>query len=251
MLNYSKGRKIHILEIAIELLQIETGWCEMGVKIQAREVPPLLSNWNEKFVSSLLFLEEPNIATLGPSGTSSEASTKYLLSLLNVEDGKYSLYSSYEEAYESLISGVSNLLLVANAYKDIDKFYMSKDIQFLFPYVFETPLYGVAKRPFEELDRSRTLIVATHHAPSSLLPWFLTHLNIEYKVLLVNSTSEAAVKLQKGEVDLCLTTENAAQKYNVSFISPTRTILMLWSVFGKKSTLLSLKKNKLEELSWN
>ncbi|MGI8386960.1 hypothetical protein [Robertmurraya sp. P23] len=117
----------------------------MGVKIQAREVPPLLSNWNEKFVSSLLFLEKPNIATLGPSGTSSEASTKYLLSLLNVEDGKYSLYSSYEEAYESLISGVSNLLLVANAYKDIDKFYMSKDIQFLFPYVFETPLYGVKK----------------------------------------------------------------------------------------------------------
>lgn len=222
----------------------------MVVKTQAREVSPLLSNWNQKFFSSLLILEQPEIATLGPSGTSSEASGEYLLSLLQVEHGKCSLYSSYEEAYESLVSGISNLLLVANAYKGIDKFYMSKDIQFLFPFIFETPLYGVAKRPYEELDRSRPLIVATHHAPSSLLPWFLSDLNIEYNVLFVNSTSEAALKLQKGEVDLCLTTENAVQKYNVNFISPTRTILMLWSVFGRKSTLLSFNNNKMEESSW-
>lgn len=222
----------------------------MVVKIQAREISPLLSNWNQRFFSSLLFLEQPKIATLGPSGTSSEASGEYLLSLLKVEQGKCSLYPSYEEAYESLVSGISNLLLVANAYKGIDKFYMSKDIQFLFPFVFETPLYGVAKRPCEKLDRSRSLIIATHHAPSSLLPWFLTDLDIQYEVLLVNSTSEAAIKLHKGEVDLCLTTENAAQKYNVKFISPTRTILMLWSVFGKKSTLVSFKHNKMEESSW-
>ncbi len=53
----------------------------------------------------------------------------------------------------------------------------------------------------------------------------------------VNSTSEAALRLKSGEVDLCLTTENAVKEYDIEFISPTRTILMLWSVFGKKLTL--------------
>ena len=184
---------------------------------------------------------QAQIATLGPSGTSSEASAKYLLSSLKDQHGKYSLFPSYEDAYESLVSGASNVLLVANAYKGIDKFYMSKDIQFLFPFIFETPLYGVAKKPYEELTRERPLIVATHHAPSCLLPWFLADFDRKYEVLFVNSTSEAAVKLQKGEVDLCLTTANAAEKYNAEFISPTRTILMLWSVFGNKSTIVSFK----------
>lgn len=205
----------------------------MAVKSQVREQNHRLSNWNDRLFSSLFFLDQLEIATLGPSGTSSEASAEYLLSSLKAEHGKYLLFPSYEEAYESLVSGVSNVLLVANAYKGIDKFYMSKDIKFLFPFVFETPLYGVAKRPCEELDTGRPLIIATHHAPSSLLPWFLADFDMNYEVLLVNSTSEAAVKLQNGDVDLCLTTENAVKKYNIEFISPTRTILMLWSVFGR------------------
>lgn len=205
----------------------------MVVKTQPRGQNHRLLNWNDKLFSSLFFLDQLEIATLGPSGTSSEASAEYLLSSLKAEHGKYSLFPSYEEAYESLVSGVSNVLLVANAYKGIDKFYMSKDIQLLFPFVFETPLYGVAKRPGEELDTERPLVIATHHAPSSLLSWFLADFDMKYEVLFVNSTSEAAVKLQKGDVDLCLTTENAVKKYNIEFISPTRTILMLWSVFGR------------------
>ena len=209
----------------------------MFAKTQVRgEVPgevPLPSEWNQKIVSSLLFSEPLEITTLGPSGTSSEASVEYLLSSLNVKQGKYLLYPSYEEAYESLVSGVSNILVVANAYRGIDKFYMSGDIQFLFPFIFETPLYGVAKRPFEKLNSERPLVIATHHAPSSLIPWFLSDFDLKYETLFVNSTSEAAIKLQKGDVDLCVTTANAAQKCNVEFISPTRTILMLWSVFGK------------------
>jgi prephenate dehydratase len=204
----------------------------MAVNYQVKEQNHRFSNWNDKLFSSLFFLDQLEIATLGPTGTSSEASAEYLLSSLKAEHGKYSLFPSYEEAYESLVSGVSNVLLVANAYKGIDKFYMSNDIQFLFPFVFETPLYGVAKRR-EELDTGRPLIIATHHAPSSLLPWFLADFDMKYEMLLVNSTSEAALKLQKGDVDLCLTTANAVEKYNIEFISPTRPILMLWSVFGR------------------
>ncbi|MBA4538129.1 hypothetical protein H1Z61_13535 [Bacillus aquiflavi] len=213
----------------------------MVIETKTKEETPFLSNWNKKLISSLSCLRQLEIATLGPSGTSSEASAKYLLSSLKSEHGTYLLFPSYEEAYESLVSGQANILLVANAYKGIDKFYMSKDIQFLFPYVFETPLYGVAKRPSEELASGRPLVIATHHAPSSLLPWFLADFDMQYKIQFVDSTSKAAIKLQNREVDLCLTTANAAKKYHAEFISPTRTILMLWSVFGMNSTKVSLE----------
>ena len=195
--------------------------------------------WNHQIISSVLFLEPLKIATLGPAGTSSEASAQYLLSMLG-EEGTYSLFSSYEKSYENLIPGTSNMLLVANAYQGIDKFYMSGEMEFLFPFIYETPLYGIAKRKREELVLDRPLIIATHHAPSSLIPWFLSGHDLEYETIFVRSTSEAANKLKNGEVDLCITTEIAAQKNNVEFISPTRTIVMLWSVFGKKS-LLSFK----------
>ncbi|MDA7028428.1 hypothetical protein PJ311_17970 [Bacillus sp. CLL-7-23] len=197
-------------------------------------------HWYIQFTSYLGYLgllKKIDVATLGPSGTSSEAAADYLLSSVKGNDGKCSLFPSYEEAYQNITVGASNILLVANAYERIDMFYMSQDIQFLFPFVFETPLYGVAKKPGEELKKDRSLTIATHHAPVSLLPWFLKEMEIDYEIIYVSSTSEAALKLQKNEVDLCLTTENAARKCNVEFISPTRPILMLWSVFIKKSEI--------------
>jgi len=84
---------------------------------------------------------------LGPEGTSSEAAAQYLISQLSDDRVKYTLFSTYEEAYEDVISGDSNVLIVANAYKGIDKFYMSTSVQFLLSFVFQTPLYGVAARP--------------------------------------------------------------------------------------------------------
>ncbi|OIJ21867.1 hypothetical protein BKP45_04010 [Anaerobacillus alkalidiazotrophicus] len=173
-----------------------------------------------------------NIATLGPTGTSSEAAARYLLSFLKKSQGGYTLFPSFEEASNDLVNGNSNILLVANAYERIDELYMSQDLKFLFSFVFETPLYGITKRRGEDLAKNRTLKIATHHAPLSLIPWFLKNIDRNYEIVLVNSTSEAAIKVQTGEVDLSLTTANAAQEYGLEFISPTRTILMLWSIFA-------------------
>lgn len=106
-----------------------------------------------------------------------------------------------EITFDSVVDGSSNVLIVANAYERIDKMYMSPDLQFLYSFVFETPLYGVAKNPYRGLPENSRLMIATHHAPSSLLPWFLSDCDIDY---------------------------------DVEFISPTRTILMLWSVFIRK-----------------
>ncbi|MCR6104994.1 hypothetical protein HXA34_01680 [Salipaludibacillus agaradhaerens] len=206
----------------------------MDAQIEQVKAEDVSSEWEKQTSSFMKIIEQfsnVTIATLGPTGTSSEAAAKYLLSFLTKSQGKYTLFPSFEEAYHDLVSGNANILLIANAYERIDKFYMSQDIKFLFSFVLETPLYGITKKKGEAIDNDKTLKIATHHAPSSLIPWFLKGMKGDYDILLVNSTSEAAMKLQKGEVDLSLTTANAAQEYGLEFISPTRTILMLWSIF--------------------
>ena len=49
--------------------------------------------------------------------------------------------------------------------------------------------------------------------------------------MLSRSTSAAALAALSGEVEAALTTQPAAEHYGLSFISPTRPISMLWSVF--------------------
>ncbi|MDU0813913.1 bacilysin biosynthesis protein BacA [Bacillus siamensis] len=198
--------------------------------------------WNTQYEGLMEFITKTpllNVATLGPSGTSSEAAAKYFLSAINSENGQYTLYPTYEEAFQGLILGKSNFLIVANAYERIDRIYMSQETHLLFPFVYETPLYGIAKRPGTPLPMNQTLKIATHHAPVSLIPWFLADLSFEYEVVFVKSTSEAAMKLKAGEVDLCVTTENAAKQCGVKFITKTRPILMLWSVFVRQEDLSS------------
>lgn len=203
---------------------------------QIEQVSETAISWYRQFFLFRRYIENLSqvyVATLGPAGTSSELATSHLLSsILRKQDAKFSLFSSYEESFDSLLKRDNNLLVVANAYERVDKFYMSIETKFLFSFVFDTPLYGVAKVPDYELPKTRPLRIATHHAPSSLIPWFLSNSRLTYKIVLVNSTSQAALSAQRGEVDLCVTNLDSAQRYGVDFISPTRSIRMLWSVFG-------------------
>ncbi|MEK4874061.1 hypothetical protein N1I87_05010 [Bacillus sp. FSL W8-0102] len=65
----------------------------MIVETQAKEQNNPLLIWNQHFLSSLVFLEQLEIATLGPSGTSSEASAQYLLSSLKKQSWKVFTFS--------------------------------------------------------------------------------------------------------------------------------------------------------------
>ncbi|NJO64316.1 MAG: hypothetical protein HC836_40970 [Richelia sp. RM2_1_2] len=109
---------------------------------------------------------------------------------------------------------------------------MSPNLNFLFSFPFKTPYYGLAHAENYELPKDRTLKIATHHAPSSLIPWFLNGVQIDYELVLVNSTSEAATMAKNKQVDICVTNATSAEKYNVKFISRMRPILMQWSLFG-------------------
>ncbi|WKV52727.1 hypothetical protein [Dickeya fangzhongdai] len=96
-------------------------------------------------------------------------------------------------------------------------------------FVFDTPLYGLA---IKEVLPDRPLVVASHPAPVPLIKELLPDgLNVEC-VVTMPSTSAAAQAVANREVDMALTTEVAVDLHRLRFISRTRPIHMLWSIFS-------------------
>jgi hypothetical protein len=175
------------------------------------------------------------IATLGPTGTSSE-NTAFFFSqkLRNKPDVK--LFNTYEDAENFVLCSEGSLMLVANAYKRINEFYISNRTKPLLSFFFDTPPYGIATKPginLLELARKRPLQIASHHAPQHLIAGLLP--GHRFEVFDAASTSLAAEMTSKGEVDACLTTKIACQKEGLEFQSTEVNIHMLWTAFTGKN----------------
>lgn len=178
--------------------------------------------------------EPISVATLGPSGTSSEASARYLLDVatqtLNARAGPIYLFPTYEHARDAALDGDATLLLVANAYREINDFYMDPKLKIGAAYRFNTPNYGLAKRRGVQI--SSRVSVASHPSPTPLIEELRPHgVSVSF-VVPMPSTSAAAAAVAAQEVDLALTTDVAAQIYDLEFISLTRPIEMLWTAFA-------------------
>lgn len=183
------------------------------------------------------------IATLGPTGTSSEAAARYLASYLTstwpdrpTSDSMFrvELHDRYEHAAESVRHDRSGLLLVANAYRDISVFYMDPTLQILGAFVYDTPLYGLATKPGSS-PREGVVRIASHPAPIPIIDQLVDrHRSPVIDVIRYDSTSAAAAAAASGAVDMALTTQPAAQHYGLRFVSRTRNIRMLWSIFGQR-----------------
>lgn len=174
------------------------------------------------------------VYTLGPSGTSSEYASQYFCGWMNekYESSQHplTLNNTYELARDNLRNS-QGLLIVANAYPQINDFYMDTSLKLLATFLFDTPLYGLVT---SQTLPDRPLYVASHPAPVPLIQELLpAGLTIE-RVVEMPSTSAAAQAVACGEVDMALTTEIAARLHNLNFISATRPIHMLWSVFGSR-----------------
>ncbi len=173
------------------------------------------------------------IATLGPPGTSSEVAARYLARRMG-HNGEVSvrLYVSYEDACDAVLHGDATRLLAANAYHDIDAFYMDLRLDLEQAFVLDTPNYGLAVRSDTPLPM--TCRVCTHPAPRALIKQLMP---VGYGIADVEfapSTSAAAQQAATGAADLALTTEPAAEIHGLRFISPRRPIRMLWSVFTRR-----------------
>lgn len=172
------------------------------------------------------------IGTLGPAGTSSESAAAALWHQMNdlPSEPQTTLYDTYEEAAQSLLDREVSHFVVANAYRGVNEFYMDTRMALAGVFIMDTPLYGLAK------SRRRTRVpaepsIATHPAPAPLIAQLLPPRFSQGKVLIMNSTSAAAMAANGGRTDLALTTEPAVAAYDLEFISRTRPIRMVWSVF--------------------
>jgi prephenate dehydratase len=192
------------------------------------------SNWLG-LEASTVRPDSPVIATLGPAGTSSEQAAVHLRALLDPDGdpteapADIQLYDSYEEAGKALATGEAGRLVVANAYAGINTFYMDPALDLAGAFVFDTPHYGIAQaRGHQVPARPR---IATHPAPAALVMELLPTPYTAKELVLTMSTSAAARAARDLETDLALTTEPAAALHELEFISRTRPIRMLWSVF--------------------
>lgn len=172
------------------------------------------------------------IATLGPRGTSSEVAALHVLDLHKQEvgeEGEVALYPSFEEASEAVLRGLGTALVVASAYSEVNALYMNPALFLAGAFILPTPDYGVVASPNAPLPLR--VKVATHPAPAALVDELVPPSFLVDETLLAPSTSEAARMVARGEVDMALTNATSAQEHGLNFVSRTRPIRTLWSVF--------------------
>lgn len=179
--------------------------------------------------------EPAAIGTLGPAGTSSEVAARRYAVQMSGPDGPavdVRLFDTYERAGDALQSHEVSHVVVANAYKGINPFYMDPTMELAGVFVMDTPLYGIAmSRGAGPVPDAPT--IASHPSPEPIIAQLLPPRHLTHKVIHHNSTSAAARAVVEGTADLALTTVPAAQLHGLQFISGTRPIRMVWSVFGR------------------
>lgn len=151
------------------------------------------------------------------------------------------LFESFEQAALAVQQGKADLFVVAHAYSDISRFYMSPDFDLQFIFIFPTPIYGLATRPGERIVWSEKTLLVTHPAPLPLLKYLAP--SKRFTVKTVCSTSEAALVVQKGDADIALTNANAVSAYHLEWIDGAiyGPIRMSWSAFSRKGAFTSQK----------
>lgn len=176
------------------------------------------------------------IGTLGPSGTSSEAAASYFIQ----SDEKYyknhsiALLDSFQLVLHELIHGELSMAIVPHAYSGINLFYINPKVTLYRMFLFDTPVYGLAKRRDKVLAHHSCRVVS-HPAPVLLLDTLLPQIGVSaYEMDFVSSTSKAAEEVYENKADLALTNMNAIKKYNLVCCALYGPIQMGWSVFIKK-----------------
>ena len=172
------------------------------------------------------------VFTLGPQGTSSHVVAKDLAAGY-VRPFRVELCETYEEACNRALESPRQAVIVANAYSQINHFYISDNLLPIGAFFRTTPSYGIAVRAeqsnIEDLERTR-LTVASHPAPRHLL-WQLMP-DKAFTVTETSSTSNAARLVAAGDVDACITNVEASQAYGLRVVSDLVPIRMLWTLFG-------------------
>src|ERR1035437_8332092 len=83
------------------------------------------------------------VATLGPEGTSSEFAATYLSEDIIRKRLEIKLFQTFETGCDYSESNRNCVFLVANAYRDVNVFYMSKKVKLLGSFYYSPPPYYI------------------------------------------------------------------------------------------------------------
>ena len=184
------------------------------------------------------------VATLGPKSSSSEAAANYYSNLLD-RPLKILLFDTFEKASDFVEKNDNVALLVANAYKKADYFYMNPRTLLSGSFFFSPPKYYLCCRNLHELQQkinnNHTITIDTHHAPVSRLdgliktasPSVVDLSKANLKIKLSPSTSQSAIHVSEGLSDCCLVNSDSIKLYQLEKISAPLTIQMTWVLFIK------------------
>ncbi len=157
---------------------------------------PLGSQWLDiRLLDAAATGDHLRLATLGPLLTSSDFASRYFTGLLERQyglTGEVLIHSSFEDAAQSVLEDRASALVVANAYSGINTFYMDRRFALAAVFIHPTPPYGL---------------------------------------VLASSTSAAAGMVRRQEVEMALTNAEVVEELGLRFVSHTRRIQMVWSVF--------------------
>lgn len=172
------------------------------------------------------------VATLGPPGTSSESTALHLQELardcLAIELG-VDLCPSFDDAVLKVRNGTASVALVPNAYPGVATYYMAADLAIAAAVVHATPPYGLATNI---ASLPRTVVVSSHRATiARIAPLLREAGHAGGDVEFAESTVAAAEMAAHRAVHVALTNVNAAEQFNLRFITRTEPIRMLWSLF--------------------
>jgi bacilysin biosynthesis protein BacA len=164
------------------------------------------------------------------------------------------LFDSFEVAARYSEKQNDCALLVANAYRDSDYFYMNPKTSLLGSFFFRTPDYFICCKDKmalkKKLNLKKRISIVTHKAPSSRIKdliisaiengfnFDLDNIEIEY----TEATSKGAEEVSRNAFDCCLTNKVAANKYLLDIVSLPLVIEMTWAVFIK--TNKTIKEHK-------
>lgn len=91
------------------------------------------------------------IGTLGPTATSSDYASKYIINELLSEKFTVStqLFDTFTDVKEALLQEKVDMALVPHAYERINEFYMEPNFDLGFIFIYPTPVYGLAKKKMQ------------------------------------------------------------------------------------------------------
>ncbi|MCC8365926.1 hypothetical protein J8V57_06475 [Xenorhabdus sp. PB61.4] len=186
--------------------------------------------------------EISSIATLGPEGASSQSAAKYLRNLIR-KPLDILLFDTFELASNYMKKNESCILLVTNAYQQVDNFYMDKNTILIGSFFYSPPDYYLGCKTYlalkKKIAEQQTIKVATHYASLSRLEslirspknriFGISDACLELEI--INSTSHGARLVVNGDIDCCLANANAIKHYGLTPISHPLHIEMTWGVF--------------------